>query len=40
MAGRAVQGPECLKKKAIGEPYEEKPHVRSIRYEDNTSIAD
>ena len=26
--GRAVQDPERLKKKVVGEPYEGKPHVR------------
>ena len=25
---QAVQDLECLKKKAVGEPYEGKPHVR------------
>ena len=28
LMGRAVQGPECLRKKVVGEPYEGKPHVR------------
>ena len=28
VTGWIVQDPECLRRKAVGEPYEGKPHVR------------